>query len=443
MSDDPQQGSPPEDEDPQDEFVPVERPHGGADDGEMLELITSVGVALNRSSYPVTQTTMVLRQICEAYQFDATAQVFSTYIVSLDRKTGAAEIASTGPGFRFDQIAATEAVVHRLKHAEVPVPDAMAELERISSARPPVKPYWRILGYMLMALGFALCFRMSFAASVAAVVVSIPIAAIQIWSSAKGAMAALTPFMLTFISALAITLWAVHGGLPDPVRVAVIPVLTLIPGAMLTTALIELSAGDQIAGSSRLVYAMMVLLSMAFGLALAIDLVGIGSEDLRDLTIQQAPHWVMWVAAPVYAVGNLMYFCTPRRVWLWTIFFCFVTFWFTNLLTNWMNVAFAGGVGLGVALLACWAVNAHDRKRPSVLVMFLPTFWLMVPGSMGFVAISGAITQDHALSSLGTGAALSLLSMAICMMIASVLAPAVVDPKKTVKKLMKKDATAL
>ncbi len=411
------------------------------DDGEMLALITSVGVALNRSSYPVTQTTMVLRKICEAYHFDATAQVFSTYIVSLDRKTGAAEIASTGAGFRFDQIAATEAVVHRLKRAEIPVPDAMAELERIGSARPPVRPYWRIFGYMLMALGFALCFRMSFAASVAAVVVAIPIAAIQIWSSAKGALAALMPFTLTFISALAITLWAVHGGLPDPVRAAVIPVLTLIPGAMLTTALIELSAGDQIAGSSRLVYALIVLLSMAFGLALAIDLVGIGSQDLRDLTAQQAPYWVMWAATPVYAVGNLMYFCTPRSVWWWTVFFCFVTFWFTNLLQHWMNAAFAGGVGLGAALLACWAVNAHDRHRPSVLVMFLPTFWLMVPGSMGFVAISGAITQDHALSSLGTGAALSLLSMAICMMIAAVLAPAITHPLRLLKT-MKRDATA-
>ncbi|WP_454163852.1 threonine/serine ThrE exporter family protein [Gordonia iterans] len=398
------------------------------DDGEMLALITAVGVALNRPSYPVTETAKVLREICRAYDFDATAQVFATYIVTLDEKKGATEIANSGPGFRFDQIAATEDVVHRLRHADVPVAEALATLRKISSARPPVNPFLRIVGYMFMALGFAFCFRMSFAASVAAVVVAIPIAAIQIWFSAKGALAALMPFMLTFISALAITLWAVHGGLPDPVRVAVIPVLTLIPGAMLTTALIELSAGDQITGSSRLVYALVVLMSMAFGLALAIDLIGIGSQDLRDLTSQQAPYWVMWVAAPVYAVGNLMYFCTPRRAWWWTVFFCFITFWFTNLLQHWMNAAFAGGVGMGAALLACWAVNAHDKNRPSVLVMFLPAFWLMVPGSMGFVAISGAITQDHALSSLGTGAALSLLSMAICMMLAAVLAPAITRP---------------
>ena len=32
------------------------------------------------------------------------------------------------------------------------------------------------------------------------------------------------------------------------------------------------------------------------------------------------------------------------------------------------------------------------KGNPSVLVMYLPTWWLLVPGSMGFVAVTGAIT---------------------------------------------------
>ena len=82
-----------------------------------------------------------------------------------------------------------------------------------------------------------------------------------------------------------------------------------------------------------------------------------------------------------------------------------------------MHPQFAGGVSLGVALLAAWAINAHAKGNPSVLVMFLPTFWLLVQ-SMGFVAISGAITGDKGTVESGwQHAALSLLSMAICMMI--------------------------
>ena len=88
-----------------------------------------------------------------------------------------------------------------------------------------------------------------------------------------------------------------------------------------------------------------------------------------------------------------------------------------------MLPAFAGGIALGVTLLVAWVVSDRAKGHPSALVMYLPPFWLMVPGSMGFVAISGVITEDRELSGLGTNAALSLLSMAICMMIATVLAP--------------------
>jgi len=396
-----------------------------SDRTQMLTLIAEVGDALNRSSYPNPETAKVIREICDAYDYDISAEVFPTYVLALDQKEGLTELVKTGSSFRFDQVADTETLVHRLRLAELPVGEALEHLRAIVNAKPPLNPVVRIIGYMLMALGFALCFRMSFAASIAAVLIAIPIGAISLWGSVKGTLAALMPVLLTFISALVLALWAVHEGFPDPVRVAVIPVLTLIPGAALTTALIELTAGAMISGSARLVYALVVLLSMAFGLALAIDLAGMTSENLQDLTTTQAPWWVLWIAPPIYGLGNILYFCTPRRVWFWLVVVAFGAFWFNQVLEHAMHPQFAGGVSLGVALLAAWAINAHVKGNPSVLVMFLPTFWLLVPGSMGFVAISGAITEDKELSSLGGSAALSLLSMAICMMIASVLAPMV------------------
>lgn len=399
---------------------------------EMLTLVAEVGGALNRSSYPAPQTTQVLGEICEAYDADIATEVFATYIIALNRPDGKVAVANTGSTFRFDQIADTESLVHKLRSAELPIEDARARLRTIVNSKPPVAFIVRVIGYALMALGFALCFRMDVAGTIAAVVVSLPIAAIQLWSSIKGTLAALMPILLTFLSALALTLFAVHGGVEDSVRLAVIPVLTLIPGAALTTALIELTTGDMIAGSTRLIAALMVLLSMAFGLALALDITGVSSEDLRDLTNTQAPSWVLWIAAPIFGIGSVLYFCTPRRLWLWVVAFTFGTFGLNKLLQQApINSAFAGGIALGVALLLAWIVNAQVKSSPSVLVMFLPTFWLMVPGSMSFVALSGEITEDRELSSLGGSAALSLMSMAICMMVASILAPLLTHPLKS------------
>ncbi|WP_237018637.1 threonine/serine exporter family protein [Gordonia zhenghanii] len=389
----------------------------------MLTLVTEVGNALNRSSYPVPRTTQVLQEICAAYDTDIAAQVFANYLIVLDRDANQIQITNTGPIYRFDQIADTESIVHQVRHGELSPRAAIDALQKIADSPPPVNTVLRAAGYALMALGFAFCFRMSVTATIAAVAVSIPLAGVILWGHVKGTLAALMPVLLTFVSALAITLWAVHGGLEDPVRLAVIPVVTLIPGAALATGLIEITAGDMVAGTSRLVYALVILLSMAFGLALAIDIAGITSADLQDLTNSQAPSWVLALSAPVFAIGAMLYFCTPRSLWFWVIGLSIGSFWLNIALAKVMQSAFAGGVAVGAALLVAWAINAHVKSRPSVLSMFLPTFWLMVPGSLGFVAVSGAITADQQLGSLGTNAALSLLSMAVSMMIASVIAP--------------------
>ncbi len=395
---------------------------------EKLALITSVGEALNRSMYPVSETKQAINEVNAAYGNEISAEVFATYIIALDTPNNKVAVASTGSTFRFDQVAATDSLVDKLRSAAMPIPQALRELREISQSPPLFGPIARILGFMMQALGFALCFRMSVPATLLAVGLSIPVAVVLLWSSLRGMLAALMPFLLTFFCALVIALWAVHGGIDDPVRLSVIPVVTLIPGAGLTIALIEITAGDMIAGASRLVSTMVVLLSMAFGLALAIDVVGLSSNQLQDVTSALAPSWVLWLSAPIFAIGNILYLCTPRRLWIWTVLCAFGTFWLAQLLQTSMNSAFAAGIAIGVALVAAYAVNAHVKGHPSVLVMYMPTFWLMVPGSMGFVAFSGDITADRRLGSLGASTSLSLLSMAICMMLASVIAPLVTHP---------------
>ncbi|GAC56957.1 hypothetical protein GOHSU_14_01240 [Gordonia hirsuta DSM 44140 = NBRC 16056] len=396
---------------------------GSSDDNDVLTLITEVSESMSRSMYPVSQTKHIVDEIDAAYGNQISTEIFATYMIALDRPTGQVAVANTGSTYRFDQIADTESLVSKLTKGAVPPAKAIKELRAIADTPPPMSLLLRVLGFMLQALGFALCFRMSLSATILAVVISAPIAVVLLWRSVPDMLASLMPFLLTFASALVIALWAVHSHLDDPVRLAVIPVVTLIPGAGLTIALIELTAGDMIAGASRLVFTLVILLSMAFGLALALDIVGLSADRLKDVTADLAPTWVLWIAAPIFAIGNILYACIPKRMWLWTIIFAFGTFWLTQVLQMTMNAAFAAGLAMGLCLLLAFIANTYAKSHPSVLVIFLPTFWLMVPGSMGFVAISGAITADRQLGDLGSSTALSLLSMAMCMMIASVLAP--------------------
>ena len=92
----------------------------------------------------------------------------------------------TGSSFRFDQVADTETLVHRLRLAELPVGEALEHLRAIVTPNRRSTRSCGSSGTCSMALGFALCFRMSFAASIAAVLIAIPIGAISCGGSVKG-----------------------------------------------------------------------------------------------------------------------------------------------------------------------------------------------------------------------------------------------------------------
>ena len=57
--------------------------------------------------------------------------------------------------------------------------------------------------------------------------------------------------------------WSVRD---DPVRVITPPLVSFLPGLLLTIAAIELTHGQVIAGASRLVYGLSRLVTLAFGL---------------------------------------------------------------------------------------------------------------------------------------------------------------------------------
>ena len=64
-------------------------------------------------------------------------------------------------------------------------------------------------------------------------------------------------------------------GLPvDPLYLLVPPLVTFLPGAMLTLGMVELAYGDMVSGSSRLITGFVQLVLLAFGLAAGAMLVG-------------------------------------------------------------------------------------------------------------------------------------------------------------------------
>lgn len=200
--------------------------------------------------------------------------------------------------------------------------------------------------------------------------------------------------------------------------------IMLLPGISLTIGLNELAVGHLVSGTSRFAGALVVLLQLAFGVALGQKLgsllhAGSGS-------VAAAPGWFDWVAillAPI-AITVLLKGRFRDLGWVWAA--GFLAYGATQA-----GTAFLGpeaGLGLG-ALAGGLASNGFSRwkRRPSLLLL-LPTLYLLTPGSVGFRSFA-SLAQSDVYS--GMDAAFRTAFLAFALVTGLLIANAALPPRRS------------
>ena len=161
-----------------------------------------------------------------------------------------------------------------------------------------------------------------------------------------------------------------------------------LPGAALTTAVLELAAGQMISGASRLVAGCVQLALLAFGILAGIEAVGIPRSRVLFGTEALLGEWCRWVGVLVFAIGVVVAdsappdrsracssCCTPR-----------------GAARSSPTPSFGGYVAalIGATVMTLDGVRASSDSHPPMPAhaSFLPGFWLLVPGSLGLIGLT-------------------------------------------------------
>ena len=100
----------------------------------------------------------------------------------------------------------------------------------------------------------------------------------------------------------------------DPgLRAMVASLVVFLPGATLTTAVLELAAGQMISGSARLVSGVMQLALLTFGILAGIEAVGISSARVFADSPDLLGDWAPWLGVLVFAGGVTVAYSAPVR----------------------------------------------------------------------------------------------------------------------------------
>lgn len=383
-------------------------------DGALAEL----GVLLLDAGLSVTDVRAALESVRSANLPDAAmsfAVLPSAVFVSRSDRGGRVVMgnASAEP-LSVRQSAHASRLVHRLA-ARVVRPDAIEERIREIRALPfRHRSLAWIAGSALIAAGLAVLFRCPWWAILVATLVGVVVGAITTVMNRVGPAAAIVPFVSAFVSTLlvgAIAGWLAVG--PVPLFAVAAPIAILVPGALITNALLELTAADIVTGSARLAYGLIVLGFMTVGIIAGGAVTGLRVDPDSAALIGQAasvstehggwsalpPLWLSWIGVAVLAAGLGLAFGSGARLMGVSVVVMCCTYAVLVALTPVFGSAVATGAAAAALFVAARLLERMTFAVPAT-ISFQPAFLLLVPGTVGLVALTSLDTESIAAAPL-------------------------------------------
>jgi len=198
--------------------------------------------------------------------------------------------------------------------------------------------------------------------------------------------------------------------------------IVLIPGLTLTTAMSELSTRNLVSGTARLSGALVLFMTIGFGVALGAQIVSstIGAPHIANPTV--LPIWTETVALAIAPFAFMVLLRAHLIDAGWIVFAGALAVVGSRLGTRALGPElglFVGALTIGLAS----NLIARYRDRPAAITL-VPGLILLVPGSIGFRSLA-SLLDKQVISGIDTAFKMTLMAVALVagMLIANTVVP--------------------
>ncbi len=365
----------------------------------LLEFLFRLGRAYLACGEQTAKVERFLRSIASAYGMKKSRVVaFPTAVfISLHDSNGErVTLAESEPQtLRLDQMADVYALGEEALCARVDPLDGLKRLAAIRRQKARFGWVGGVFGHAILTVGLALVLMPTPTNLAAAAVLGFIVGLIKLFNRGRTMSSVPLPVIAaTVVSALVFL--AMRRGIPvDPLHALVPPLVTFLPGGMLTLGMLELAYGDMVSGASRLIAGFVQLVLLAFGLAIGAAVTGYLPADLVYSGGDYRPLlWTPWAGVLVFGLGVYLHFSAPRKSLHWMLLVLFLAFAAQRFASGFFGSELSGFFGMLVATPLGYVIQYHFRGPPAA-VTFLPGFWLLVPGALGLLSVA-RILSDRA-----------------------------------------------
>lgn len=378
-------------------------------------LLTYLAVAMVATGQPVHEIDEELAVVGRHLGYPDVQAAAGPTSVTLALGAGQpATVETVNGSLRLDQAAEVRWIRQQLLTDEI---DRAQALDRLTSlrGRPERYPRWlSALAWVGASVGIGLILQPGAANVALTAIGSVIVLALARLSARVRALATLLPSVAAFGVACVVFAAASAGLVDGALRTLLPPLAILLPGAILVTGLSEIAAGAMVAGVSRVGYGTVQLLLFALGIVAAAALLRVPSVALDNIRVDDLGWWAVPLGLLLVSVGLCLMESIRLSLIPWVIVVLLAAFGAQVLGQQLFGAPLGGFLG---GLAASFTAALVELFRPQLprLVLFLPAFWMLVPGSLGLLSVTElalgptATTSGFAVIELVGALALGLL----------------------------------
>lgn len=370
-------------------------PHDDAE--QLLSLLFRLGQAYLACGEQTAKIELILRRVATAYGMRQARVVAFPTAIFISLHDGTSERVTLAEcdtqSLRLDQMADVYALGDEVQTASLELTVALDRLAAIRRQKPRFGWIGMVIGHTVLTAGLAMVLMPSVENLAVASVLGLAVGLLKLLNRGRAVLAVPMPVVAATLVSTLVFIMIRYGVRVDPLHVLVPPLVTFLPGGMLTLGMVELAYGDMVSGASRLVAGFVHLLLLAFGLGVGAILTGYVAADLAGTSaVWIIPEWSPWVGVVVFGLGVYLHFSAPRRSLLWLLLALLTAFAFQKISAPVVGNELSGFVGALVVTPLAYVVEMRFRGPPAV-VTFLPSFWLLVPGALGLLSVTRMLSD--------------------------------------------------
>ena len=371
--------------------------------------LEAAGEAMIDAGYSVTGVRKALNDIARVNGQPLTEiVVLPTALFVSTRGSGEVRTGTVSAGHQslvLNQIDALDDVI-RAARSMASQPGAIrSAVAGVRTLPPPYAAPERVLAHLGLSAGLAVMLDASWTGVVVAAVLGCLVGVVLLLTERlKRQYDALVTVGLSFAVSTAVFTLTQAGFDPGVLAALIAPLVTLLPGGLLTTGVIELATGQMMAGAGRLAAGGMQLMLLAAGVVAGATLVGVPRLVLGEAQNPIGPLGP-WLAVAVFGVGIVVHRSGRPGSIVWILLVLYVAYSAQVLGDVLFGGVLSGMVGAFAMTPVAYLVS-RQASGPAAFATFLPAFWLLVPGSLGLVGVTTILDGDATgLDTLATTAA--------------------------------------